>query len=72
MSTTDAAPPLSTPLVVGVDLGGTKMAAALVTADGALAGPLASVPTPARSGQIGRASGWVRVLTSRLMSGVAG
>ena len=50
MSTTDAAPPLSTPLVVGVDLGGTKMAAALVTADGALAGPLASVPTPARSG----------------------
>ena len=42
MSTTDAAPPLSTPLVVGVDLGGTKMAAALVTADGALAGPLAS------------------------------
>ena len=50
MSTTDAAPPLSTPLVVGVDLGGTKMAAALVTADGALAGPLASAPTPARSG----------------------
>ena len=46
MSTTDAAPPLSTPLVVGVDLGGTKMAAALVTADGALAG----------SAKIGRAS----------------
>ena len=53
MSTTDAAPPLSTPLVVGVDLGGTKMAAALVTADGALAGPLASAPTITK---IGRAS----------------
>ena len=56
MSTTDAAPPLSTPLVVGVDLGGTKMAAALVTADGALAGPLASVPPPPPPG-VGKGGG---------------
>ncbi|GGO99364.1 ROK family protein [Actinomyces gaoshouyii] len=36
--------------VVGLDLGGTKMAAALVGADGALLGPIASVPTPAHDG----------------------
>ena len=37
-------------LVVGLDLGGTKMAAALVGADGALQGPVASCPTPAHDG----------------------
>ena len=51
------------PLVVGVDLGGTKMAAALVDARGTLRGPVASCPTPAHDGlaamldyEIGRAS----------------
>ena len=38
------------PLVVGLDLGGTKMAAALVDADGALQGPVSSCPTPAHDG----------------------
>ena len=38
------------PLVVGLDLGGTKMAAALVDADGALQGPVSSCPTPAHEG----------------------
>ena len=38
------------PVVVGLDLGGTKMAAALVGADGALLGPIASIPTPAHDG----------------------
>ena len=36
--------------VVGVDLGGTKIAAALVDADGALLGPVSRTPTPAREG----------------------
>ncbi|WP_413450925.1 ROK family protein [Georgenia phoenicis] len=36
-------------IVVGVDLGGTKTAAAMVSADGAL-GPVRSVPTPAKLG----------------------
>src|SRR5699024_288569 len=36
-------------VVVGVDLGGTKTAAALVRADGAV-GPVRSVPTPATAG----------------------
>ena len=72
MSTTDAAPPLSTPLVVGVDLGGTKMAAALVTADGALAGPLASVPTPARSRPMGIAGGLGKGGGGVLLGGGAG
>ena len=44
------APPDAVPLVVGLDLGGTKMAAALVGADGALQGPVASCPTPAHDG----------------------
>ena len=39
-----------TPLVVGLDLGGTKMAAALVDADGTLRGPAASCSTPAHDG----------------------
>ncbi|QKD80000.1 ROK family protein [Actinomyces marmotae] len=39
-----------TPVVVGLDLGGTKMAAALVGADGRLLGPISSVPTPAHEG----------------------
>jgi len=34
--------------VVGVDVGGTKIAAALVSADGGLLGPVAEAPTPAR------------------------
>ena len=38
------------PLVVGLDLGGTKMAAALVDIDGTLQGPVASCPTPAHDG----------------------
>ena len=38
------------PLVVGLDLGGTKMAAALVDAGGALQGPVSSCPTPAHDG----------------------
>jgi len=38
-------------LVVGLDLGGTKMAAALVRASGELAGPLATIPTPAHEGR---------------------
>ena len=36
--------------VVGVDVGGTKIAAALVSADGGLLGPVAEAPTPAREG----------------------
>ncbi|WP_167148369.1 ROK family protein [Actinomyces sp. ZJ308] len=40
------------PLVVGLDLGGTKMAAALVDVNGALQGPVASCPTPAHDGPI--------------------
>ncbi|HTJ38773.1 MAG TPA: ROK family protein [Dactylosporangium sp.] len=36
--------------VVGVDIGGTKIAAALVAADGALAGPVLRCPTPATEG----------------------
>ena len=39
-----------TPLVVGLDLGGTKMAAALVDADGVLRGSVASCSTPAHDG----------------------
>ena len=38
------------PLVVGLDLGGTKMAAALVDVNGALQGPVSSCPTPAHDG----------------------
>lgn len=38
------------PLVVGLDLGGTKMAAALVDVNGTLQGPVASYPTPAHDG----------------------
>ena len=38
------------PLVVGLDLGGTKMAAALVDGHGALQGPVTSCPTPAHDG----------------------
>lgn len=38
------------PVVVGLDLGGTKMAAALVGADGRLLGPVSSIPTPAHEG----------------------
>ena len=40
------------PLVVGLDLGGTKMAAALVDIDGTLQGPVASCPTPAHDGPV--------------------
>lgn len=36
--------------LVGVDLGGTKIAAALVAPDGALLGPVADRPTPAHDG----------------------
>ncbi|SPT53840.1 Fructokinase [Actinomyces bovis] len=36
--------------LVGVDLGGTKIAAALVDPDGALLGPVSSCPTPAHDG----------------------
>ena len=38
------------PLVVGLDLGGTKMAAALVDSGGTLQGPVSSCPTPAHEG----------------------
>ena len=38
------------PLVVGLDLGGTKMAAALVDVNGALQGPVSSCPTLAHDG----------------------
>ncbi|MCK6210487.1 ROK family protein [Georgenia sp. EYE_87] len=42
-------PPLDDAVVIGVDLGGTKTAAAAVSRDGAV-GPLRTVPTPARAG----------------------
>ena len=38
------------PLGVGLDLGGTKMAAALVDSGGTLQGPVSSCPTPAHEG----------------------
>ena len=54
MATSVAAAPVEQPgataPVVGVDLGGTKIAAALVAADGALLGPVLEAPTPAREG----------------------
>ncbi|MBE9927206.1 ROK family protein, partial [Cellulosimicrobium cellulans] len=46
----DASPDAAAPtVVVGVDLGGTKTAAATVAADGTL-GPVLAVPTPAAGG----------------------
>ncbi len=38
-------------LVVGIDLGGTKMAGALVDSEGNLVGPILKVPTPAHDGR---------------------
>lgn len=39
------------PVVIGIDLGGTKIAAALVDADGLLASEIITLPTPARQGR---------------------
>ena len=47
---TTPSPSGEVPLVVGLDLGGTKMAAALVDVHGTLRGPVASCPTPAHDG----------------------
>lgn len=44
------APAQASTALVGVDLGGTKIAAALVGPDGVLLGPLRSCPTPAHDG----------------------
>lgn len=63
--------PMATAPIVGVDLGGTKIAAALVDPDGTLLGEVSQVPTPAHDGPEAMLDAIVSLITTVVDAGTS-